>query len=276
MAINIDGLTAAGALDPNDLFEVQQAGVNKKLELGELWVIAKGINTLQLYKSATATTTTIIRPGVIHINDGTDDYLRENTSFSEVTITGATGWSFITCTQALVFTQRADSGGAAISARPSATCYSYVDGADTGYNHTKGGYYYDDDERIIGAVWWTGAEISHIIQNLNGTDEIGENSRGNWERFGRKQNCFGTTTCDHNISISNAYGATAGEMFRGNVTITFPVPFIVAPTPFHTPQYYGSFMSTWPSTTSMEGRVLHAASGTGASYAWKVDGYWRL
>ena len=212
MAINIDGLTAAGALDPNDIFEVQQAGVNKKLELGELWVIAKGINTLELYKSATATT--IIRPGIIHINDGTDDYVRESITFATVTISGATGWSFITCTEALAFTQRADSGGAALTARPSATCYSYVAGADTGYSHTKSGYYYDADERIIGAVYWNGSAILYTINNLSNTYEVGENSLGKWSRSGKEQIIKSPT-----VSRSSAD------------VVTFPVPFLAGTLP---------------------------------------------
>ena len=183
MAINIDGLTTAGALDPNDLFELQQAGVNKKLELGELWVIAKGINTIELYKSATATTT--MRPGVIHINDGTDDYLRESTGFTNLTITGATGWSFITCTQALTFTQRAATG--TVAQRPTSTCYTYIDGADTGYNHTKNGFYYSADEKIIGAVYWDGSAIQYTTNNLSNTYEIGTASTGGWTRVGKKQ-----------------------------------------------------------------------------------------
>jgi hypothetical protein len=209
MAINIDGLTAAGALDPNDLMELQQSGVNKKLELSALWGLCKGFNTLSIYKSATTTTT--IKPGNIHINDGTDNYMLESTTFSNITISGATGWSFITATPALLFTQRAAAG--AVTDRPTSTCYSYVDGANTGFNHLKAGYYYSEDERIIGAVYWSGSAILYVINNGSGSDEIGENSRGGWKRENKNQKCYYRL---------QANGASA-------ITWTYPVAFVGGP-----------------------------------------------
>ena len=272
MAINIDGLTAAGALDPNDLMELQQAGVNKKLELGDLWVIAKGLNTLSIYKSATATTT--IRPGNIHINDGTDDYIRESTSFSTVNISGATGWSFITCTQALAFTQRSATG--AVTSRPTATCYTYVDGADTGYNHTKAGYYYSADERIIGAIYWDGSAIQYVINNLSGSDEIGQNSYGTWERVGKKQSCSYSFTTTPSTNSPNTFGSTSGNVYYDSDTWVYPVPYIATPAISGWSGSVSLSASAYPNTTQVGFQTWFAVSGTSVTNNVRAEGYWHL
>jgi hypothetical protein len=149
-----------------------------------------------------------IRKGIICVNDGTS-HLIEFTS--ETSLTGESGfaaeWKFITIDDIGAIQLRSATG--ANTGRPTNSYYQL-----SGYDYDKKGYYYDADERIIGALWRVNATTYYIINNFEGIMESGVNVEGYWSiGINGELSCWGNDTS----SITNNS--------NGSVSISFPVSF---------------------------------------------------
>lgn len=188
---------------------------------------------LEIYMTGATETSVIVRPGALHINNGFQNRVLHIADFTTVDLSGFTKatWVFITCDDSGTIRGRQSTGGAAITARPSDDVYGWVDGDNTKFKHHKQGYYWLENERIIGAVWIavTTGYATYIINNGSGSDEVGENSRGQWERRGRKQAVELSLSFASATGTSGAFGNTSGNQFYGSGTATFPLAFTVAP-----------------------------------------------
>lgn len=200
----------------------------KSIQLSpELEIIYLGRkNGLDLYKSATDIVT--IRPGSIHIHNGFANFLYSTAEWNSIDMTSGyttDKWHFITITKDGNFYAREATGTS--SQRPTNILYSYVDGDNTGYKHNKQGYYWTEDERIIGAVYLGATDIEYIINNLDGSDEVGNNSRGNWTRINNIQEVAGLQSTAKNLQ----YPIDASDEYYANseIGLTHPVEFLNVP-----------------------------------------------
>ncbi|MBW2084430.1 MAG: hypothetical protein JRI54_00140 [Deltaproteobacteria bacterium] len=178
-----------------------------------------------------------ITPGFIHVNDGSNDYGVVKTSETELTGESGLGaqWYYVTIDTSGTVTLRSATGAA--TERPTDAYFQW-----SGYNHAKQGYYYDTDERIIGAVYRVNATTWYIINCGEGGAESGKNEYGEWKRTADgEQWCYRILTCDYVSSFT----------IRG--TWLFPVSFMDT-------QFYINYTAT--DDIGLDKRETHFRLGT--------------
>lgn len=160
-----------------------------------------------------------ITPGFLHVNNGRDHYLQTDTETLLTGEAGWWGWKYVTINHAGAVNVRNATGEG--YERPTDSFFQW-----SGYIHDKGGYYYNANERIIGAVYRVSAGEWYIINCGEGGEESGENSLGYWHRTkDGKQECWGRRT--ESLSATTSYGT----LYRSaSVLVTWPVAFTVEPT----------------------------------------------
>jgi hypothetical protein len=152
-----------------------------------------------------------IRKGIIHVNDGTDHLITKTTETELTGESSLTGWNFVTINNEGIIQLQAATGTDA--QRPTNTFYQFGN-----YNQDKHGYYYNENERIIGAIFRIDATNWYIINNFEGQNEEGQNEYGFWEINGGRLRQHGTHTFTTTIAKSS------GSLYYGGpTTITFPV-----------------------------------------------------
>jgi hypothetical protein len=155
-----------------------------------------------------------IKPGVVDV-DG--NYIKK-TSESELSgESSLTGWNFITVDTSGNISVRSATGTS--SQRPTDSCYQFAN-----YDHDKQGYYYDSDERIIGAIYRVSGTTWYVVNNEERADEQGQNLRGNWDICGDSLRQYGLQTFDTAISTSTGVFYVSGEL-----AIIYPIPFLDVP-----------------------------------------------
>jgi hypothetical protein len=159
-----------------------------------------------------------VRPGWYHFSDGMANYiatLSTETLLDESEMGTNAEWNYIMGDKNGNISLVAGTG--AVTVRPSDNFYGWAEYGSAGFNHLRQGYYnLAGTLRILGAIWRVDADNFYIINQGNGSDEIGENSRGSWERIGNKQECR------HYVTNASWSGSTN----RIQYTWTFPVVFI--------------------------------------------------
>jgi len=138
------------------------------------------------------------------------------------------GWYAITVNQSgslAVLGSPATPLTGAATARPSAGGVDANYGFDK-YREDLQGYYYDATTRMIMAVWIQAASNNVLYAVLlgHGSDEAGNNSRGDWEITNRKLTC--RTITSGNLSTTTAVGV----LWHSSATsLSWPVVFKATP-----------------------------------------------
>jgi hypothetical protein len=159
--------------------------------------------------------------GACEVNDGTDSWWVEKTSATAINsgttnFPGAGAWAFVAIKADGTIALYAATGTAA--QRPTNNLFQLT-GGSIGYDDIgKHGYYYDADERVIGAIHKVSATSWYIINCQNEMDEIGINSAGKWSRINNKiKIIIGITTPTANANTNytlptalKTFVATAG------------------------------------------------------------------
>jgi hypothetical protein len=195
--------------------------------------------------------------GACEVNDGTDSWWVEKASATAINsgttnFPSAGAWAFVAIKADGTIALYAATGTA--EQRPTNNLFQFT-GGSVGYDDIgKHGYYYDADERVIGAIHKVSATSWYIINMGDGCSETGQNSRGYWDF-----DSFRNAIC------KSLETSTAGY----KKTWTYPVAFTSILGVQGTQNYsVGSdFIYTGgvPSTTAIEWGIMVA--NTGVYYA---------
>lgn len=227
-----------------------------------------------------------VRPGACHVNDGITDWWVEvgtETAIDTSALTDGT-WYFVLMDRfGNITTQVAsDTGYNSNAVRPLGITgnnfyiWREYDGA-AGYDHAKMGYYYGT-KRVLGAINPTSPTAGYIINQLDGSDEIGACSGGDWVRKG--------SVCRFKAHLSLVVSGTPAS--ATDTAINFPFSFAKGPYAvggfcLRVSGLTGNILVTsyteFPSTTQMR-HTIYDSDGSGmtdGTYIYDVtyEGYWR-
>jgi hypothetical protein len=188
----------------------------------------------------------------------------------------AGSWAYVVIDGNGDISLRAATGAASV--RPSDACFSFY--GSGGFNELKKyGFYYDSTHKIIAAFHKISSTNFYIINVGPGLDEAGSNSNG-----GYVYTLSGVLICIHNSSVtsssstSNYFGTTAGTVYYGDYTWTYPIAtdraYLIAPKIIpgseanSVPAYYSA------TTTNTKIRAVNQ-SNTACAISMLAIGFWR-
>lgn len=212
-----------------------------------------------------------ITPGFLHVNNGRDHYLQTDTETLLTGESGWAGWKYVTINHAGVNVRNA-TGDA--NERPTDSFFQW-----SGYIHDKAGYYYNANERIIGAAYRVSATEWYIINCGEGGDETGENSLGRWERNGDMQTVSGSKSAV--CAIDTAAGAVYISPSQSGA---WPTDFKINTTPkaafFNTGPTYITWLASFGEATATGYSGIYFMRGTshgtsGRKFDFIATGRWR-
>jgi hypothetical protein len=225
-----------------------------------------------------------LRPGLIHISDGTrhhvitvsDEITLSSHTFGSGSDTYPTSgtnnstWVYVTVDINGTLRLHISTGTDATTntARPDDSYYAWA-----GYKHLKAGYYYNSTERIIGVIYRNNSATDWFAINQGSeADEEGENANGYWNaKNDGTMECWGLGS---SVDITSGSG---GAWSTGNLTFTFPREFLDTNVSANvmaenTDSWGGGINIT---STQLGYRLNSFASRTGANPIYHAIGRWR-
>jgi hypothetical protein len=161
--------------------------------------------------------------GACEVNDGTDSWWVEKAAATAINsgtanFPSAAAWAFVAIKADGTIALYAATGTAA--QRPTNNLFQLA-GGSVGYDDIgKHGYYYDADERVIGAIHKVSATSWYIINLGDGDSEEGQNINGNWTYINRKLKQRGLTA-EATVALTTAWFAG----YKGTGQVVFPRSF---------------------------------------------------
>lgn len=226
-----------------------------------------------------------IRPGVRYYTNGTLETVIEKTDFQSIDSTvinalTASKWYGVFLNYDGVVAIDATPLTGAASVRPSDSFYGWVDGDNTKYRHDRQGYY-NGDYLCIGCIYLDGSKyVTYIINQLSGSDEIGENSLGTWGRRGKIQ------TVTRQAAGSLACATAQGSIYRSASAINggnWPVELLSIDTFTANCEGYFDWIvpdTTWTVTGATPGSWFLQNGSSAASHQYilrfSAEGHWHV
>jgi hypothetical protein len=122
-----------------------------------------------------------VKPGLININNGTDDVIIEKTAETSLGLGTIDKWNYVLID---------DTGEITLESSVHAPAGRPHDSFFANYDYTRQGYYYSASKRIIGAIGMTSYPLpvgAWLINVFEGTDEEGKGYNGSWKRDKKMQ-----------------------------------------------------------------------------------------
>lgn len=198
---------------------------------------------------------------------------------AETSFTGATtnypsagSWAYVLGDVSGNITLAAAAGAA--TERPSDAYFQWGELGGTGFSHEKNGYYSDATHRILGAIHKISSTSFYFISMQNGSDEVGRNSLGKWNRVEKMQICskLGITIAVTTLANQNI-GTYGWSYYAGSVSQNHAVPFIEDPSASASGTLISCISIANTTTITIYGTAAASATITDACYT--AVGFWR-